>query len=169
MRSTSNLLRSVLSTFALIAAACCCLTFDASLAAGGPYQDSALGFIVGTWTGTSTCVGNRPACKNETVVYRFVPVDGHPEQVRLYADKILDGKRVPMGALVLEVDQQSRRLRGEFTRGQTHGEWSYAVQGDTLTGQLVILPDRAVGRDVKAHRAKETEVPPAPPSSDYEE
>lgn len=27
--------------------------------------------VVGTWTGESLCVGNRPACQNEVVVYRF--------------------------------------------------------------------------------------------------
>ena len=169
MRSTYALIRSCVSTFALIAAVCCWPTARASLATDAPYQGSALGFVAGTWTGTSTCVGNRPACKNETVVYRFVPLDGHPERVRLYADKIIDGKRVPMGALVLEVDEPGHRVHGEFTRGQTHGEWSYAVEGDTMTGQLVILPDRSVGRDVKAHRASETEVPAAPPLSDYDE
>jgi hypothetical protein len=103
------------------------------------------------------------------VVYRFVPLEGHPNQVRLYADKIIDGKRVAMGALDLEVDEQHHTLRGEFTRGQTHGEWSYAVTGDSMTGKLVILPDRSVGRDVKAHRANDTEVPAAPPLSDYDE
>ena len=30
--------------------------------------------VVGTWSGESICVGNRPACKDEVVVYRFEPV-----------------------------------------------------------------------------------------------
>jgi hypothetical protein len=77
-----------------------------------------LSSIVGTWTGTSTCVGNRPACKNETVVYRFVPIEGHPGQLRQLADKIIDGKRVPMGALVFEYDRETKTLRSEFNRGQ---------------------------------------------------
>jgi len=139
------------------------------LASDAPQLAPGLDFVLGTWTGTSTCVGNRPACKNETVVYRFVPLDGHPNEVRLYADKIIDGKRVPMGALVLEVDQRRGTLRGEFTRGQTHGEWSFAVMGKAMTGKLVILPERSVGRDVKARRASGAEVPAAPPISDYDE
>ena len=138
-------------------------------AARAPHQASTLDFILGTWTGTSTCVGKRQACKNETVVYRFIVLNGHPEQVRLLADKILEGKRVPMGALVFDVDQQSRTVRSEFRRGQTHGVWSYTVAGDAMTGALVLLPEGSKGREVKAHRAKEREVPEAPPLSDYDE
>jgi hypothetical protein len=125
--------------------------------------------IVGTWTGTSTCVGNRPACKNETVVYRIIPVDGHPHQVRLLADKIIEGKRVAMGALVFEVNEPEGTLRGEFQRGQTHGVWSFTVAGDAMNGTLLLLPDGTVGRDVKVRRAREDDVPAAPPMSDYEE
>src|SRR5689334_2080569 len=50
-----------------------------------------VGSIVGTWTGTSTCVGDRPACKNEIAVYRLVAVEGHPHQVRWLGDKVIDG------------------------------------------------------------------------------
>lgn len=153
----------------MIVAICCWPESHASLAAHHRHQETTFTFIVGTWAGTSTCVGNRPACKNEAVVYRFVPLDGHPKQVRLYADKIIEGKRVAMGALVLEVDEQHRTVRGEFTRGQTHGEWSYTVAGDSMTGELVILPGRSVGREVKARRVSETQVPAAPPLSDYDE
>lgn len=138
-----------------------------ALASDAPNQAAGLDFVVGTWTGTSTCVGDRPACKNETVVFRFAPVDGHPGQVRLYGDKIVDGKRLPMGALDLEADAERRLVRGVFTRAQTTGEWSFAVTGDSMTGSLVILPDRSVARDVKVKRASDEGLPAAPPFSDY--
>lgn len=134
-----------------------------------PHQTPALDFILGTWTGTSTCVGNRPACKDETVVYRFVALEGHPGQVRLLADKILRGKRVPMGALVFDVAPQSRTVRSEFTRGRTHGVWSFTVAESTMTGTLLVLPDSSSAREVKAHRADAPDVPKAPPLSDYDE
>jgi hypothetical protein len=124
--------------------------------------------VLGTWTGTSICVGNRPACKNEVVVYRFVPVDGKPEFVRLFADKIIDGKRVPMGALEFRYDEADHSLTGEFTRGTTHGLWSFTVSGDTMKGKLFILPDKTVGRDVDVHRVRDDEVPPPPPLEEYE-
>lgn len=124
---------------------------------------------VGTWTGSSTCVGDRPACKNETVVYRFVPVDGKPDRVRLLADKILEGKRVPMGALDCENDAANGRVRCEFTRGRTHGVWLYVVNGDAMTGTLEVLPERTIGRDVKVRRVADAEVPPAPALHEYDE
>jgi hypothetical protein len=126
-------------------------------------------FVLGTWTGTSTCVGNRPACKNELVVYRFAKLEGNPKQVRLYADKVIDGKRVPMGELDCEVDAEHHTVRSEFTIGNTHGIWEYTVDGDAMTGKLIILPDKTIGRDVKARRVNDDEVPDAPPLSDYAE
>jgi hypothetical protein len=124
--------------------------------------------VVGTWTGTSRCVGNRPTCKNETVVYRFIAVDGHPNQLRLLADKIIDGVRVPMGALVFEYDEAARELRGEFRRDQTHLLWTFKVTGDSMTGTLLVLPERSIGRDVNVHRVKDTDVPAAPAISEYD-
>jgi len=146
-----------------------CLAAATALPASKPViWQSKQSAISGTWTGTSTCVGNRPACKNETVVYRFVPVDRHPEQVRLLADKIIDGKRVPMYALVFEYEEQTGKLTCEFTRGNTHGIWSYSIAGESMTGALVVLPERSVARDVKAHRVKDAEVPVAPAIHEYD-
>ena len=125
--------------------------------------------ILGTWTGTSTCVGNRPACKNEVVVYRLLPLEGHPLQVRWLADKIIEGKRVAMGALVLDIDQGSGTLRGEFQRNTTHGVWTFVVSEGVMKGKLTLLPGGEVGRDVSVRRVKEAEVPAAPPLSDYAE
>ena len=122
----------------------------------------------GTWTGTSICVGDRPACKNETVVYRFVPVAGHPHQIRQLADKIIDGKRIPMGALTFDYDEPAGKLTCEFTWGSTHGIWSFSIAGDSMTGKLEMLPERTIGRDVKVHRVKDSEVPAAPALHEYD-
>lgn len=155
---------------ALVALALCAslVSLD-SRASDVPKQGAGLDFILGTWTGSSTCIGERAACKNEVIVYRFAPIEGHPGQVRLYGDKIVDGKRLPMGALELEADAARRIVRGGFTRMTTTGEWSFTVTGESMTGSLVILPERSVARDVKAHRASDAELPAAPPFSDYEE
>jgi len=125
--------------------------------------------ILGTWKGTSTCVGNRPACKNEVVVYRLLPIDGHPQQLRWLADKIIDGKRLAMGALVFEVNERAGTLRGEFQRNTTHGVWSFEISDGVMTGKLTLLPGGEVGRDVSVRRVREADVPEAPPLSDYEE
>ena len=60
--------------------------------------------LLGVWRGTSTCVNLEaaPACKNEEVIYEFrettPPV---ARKLNLKADKIVDGKVVPMGELDL--------------------------------------------------------------------
>jgi hypothetical protein len=153
-----------LATCLALALAAC-----AACAAGRPRDERpGAAAVLGTWTGTSVCVGNRPACKNEEVVYRFVPVDGKPEFVRLLGDKIIDGKRVPMGALELRYDEADHSLTGEFMRGQTHGMWRFTVSGDAMKGNLFTLPDKTVARDVDVHRVRDDEVPPAPPLEEYE-
>ncbi len=141
----------------------------ASAATDTPGRRTSPDALVGTWTGTSTCVGDRPACKNEIVVYRIVTIADHPHQVRLLADKILEGKRVPMGALVFDVDEEAGKLRNEFQIGRTHGVWTFTLAGDTMTGTLVVLPDGSKARDVKVQRARERDVPPAPAMSEYDE
>jgi hypothetical protein len=126
----------------------------------------------GTWTGQSMCVGDNPACKNETVVYRFVPFTAAPWQVRCLADKIVEGKRLPMGALMFQYDDKTRGLRCEFTTPKTkmHAVWSFVLEGDSLRGDLTHLPDGDKARDVRAIRVKdESKLPVAPALKDYQE
>ena len=151
---------------ALSLVAFCAPNFAAETAANMTNADATK--VIGTWTGESICVGYRPACKNEVVVYRFVAVPGKSDVVTLYADKILDGKRVPMGKLDFVYDEKKNELSGEFTRRQTHGLWQFKVTGDVIEGTLVLLPDKSVGRQVKVHRTTEDKVPEAPSLTEYE-
>lgn len=133
-------------------------------------ERSAIGdvsMVLGTWTGSSTCVGYRPSCKNEEVVYRFVEANGKPGLVTLLADKIIDGKRVPMYKLDFQYADVDHSLTCEFRRGQTHGAWTYTVSGDKMAGTLVIRPDKELGRRVMVHRVKEDQVPKAPGLDEY--
>jgi hypothetical protein len=123
--------------------------------------------VIGSWRGDSTCVGDRPACKNEDVVYRFEAVAGEPGSVMLFADKIINGKRQAMGMLKFQFDEAKGTLSGEFTRRQTHGLWEFKVDGDVIEGTLVLLPDKTIGRRVKVRRVSEDKLPPAPPREDY--
>ena len=124
--------------------------------------------VLGTWKGESICVGNRAACKNEIVVYRFESVPGKPGVVLNYADKIIDGQRVPMGKLEFQYNEAKGELSCEFTKNQTHGLWQFTVSGDTMEGGLVRLPGREPGRRVKVKRVSESEVPKAPAKEEYE-
>jgi hypothetical protein len=123
--------------------------------------------VLGTWKGESICVGNRPACKNEVVVYRFEAIAGKPDMALLLADKIIDGQRVPMGKLELRYDESKGELSGEFTRGQTHGLWQYKVTGNSMEGTLVLLPDRELVRRANVKRVREDELPTPPARESY--
>ena len=123
--------------------------------------------IVGTWTGESICVGNRPACKNETVVYRFEPVAGRSTLVTLLADKIIKGKRIPMYKLDFQYDESKRTLSCDFTRGRTRGVWEYKIAGDSIEGTGIVLADKSVARRVKVKRVREDQMPAAPNYNAY--
>lgn len=79
--------------------------------------------VVRTWSGESICVSNRPACKNETVVYRFEPVSGKSTVITLLADKIIKGKRVPVYKLNFQYDEATRTLSCDFTQLHTRATW----------------------------------------------
>ena len=124
--------------------------------------------VLGTWKGESLCVGNHPACKNEVVVYRFETIPGKAGVVLMLADKIIAGRRVPMGKLEFQNDEAKGELSCEFTRGQTHGLWQFKVTGSGIEGTLVVLPDRELARRVSVKRVREEDVPAPPAREDYE-
>ncbi len=124
--------------------------------------------VLGTWKGESTCVGNRPACKNEVVVYRFEAIPGKVGVILQLADKIIEGKRDPMGKLEFQYDEARGELSCEFMIRQTQGLWQFKVSGDTMEGSLILLPDRELMRHVMVKRVKDDEVPAAPPRKAYE-
>jgi hypothetical protein len=126
------------------------------------------GSVLGTWKGESSCTGNRPACKNEVVVYRFEAIPGKSDVVLQFADKIIEGQRVPMGKLEFQYNEKTGELSSDFTRGQTHGLWQFKLSGETMVGTLVLLPSEELVRDVKVRRVKESEVPKAPSRDQYE-
>jgi hypothetical protein len=124
--------------------------------------------IDGTWKGESTCAGNRPACKNEVVVYRFEAIPGRPDVFLLLADKIIEGQRIPMYKLEFQYNESKGELSCEFTKRQTHGLWQYTVSTDAMEGTLILLPGKELGRRVKVKRVGPKEVPPAPNKDMYE-
>src|SRR6478735_3514979 len=145
------------------------LSLFATAAAAAPPQSTAKATLLsGPWTGHSTCVdkARHPACKDETIVYRFVR--SAPHVAILYADKILAGKREPMGALRMQLGKDDRSATAHFTWGKGAGTWAYAMTSDTtLTGTLREDTGNVLARNVEAHRADDRDLPAAPPLADY--
>ena len=116
--------------------------------------------ILGDWEGDSVCVDkNRPACKNEHVVYHITKKAGEADTVTLDADKIIDGKPVQMGALECKYDAAKGTLTCEFTVNSTHGVFEYTVRGDEMEGTLKILPAGTLGRRIKVRKVPAAATP----------
>ena len=108
--------------------------------------------LVGNWTGESICVGNRPACHDERVIYRIQKAPDPAGKVTITADKIVNGKPELMGVLDFKYDSEKQTLVCDFTRGNTHGLWELAVKGNTMEGTLMVLPDKTLVRRVKVKK-----------------
>jgi hypothetical protein len=104
--------------------------------------------IVGAWQGSSVCVDRRalPACTDEQVIYEISVTPGKPDAVTVKADKIVDGKRVPMGVLDFTRDAKDGSWTTEVETPNVHVSWRLVVNGTMMTGSLTLLPSKTVVR-----------------------
>jgi len=72
--------------------------------------------LLGTWRGTSTCTDRvaAPACNDEVVVYEFTK-GVKPGTVHWAADKVVNGKREPMGEMDVAYDKTEECWKAEFS------------------------------------------------------
>ena len=125
----------------------------------GKDASGSLSKVLGEWEGESVCVDkNRPACRNEHVLYHVRKKDGEADAVTIAADKIVNGKPEEMGVLECKYDASKSTLRCEFTVNSTHGVFEFTIKGDEMEGTLKILPEGTLGRRIKVKK-----VPDAPP------
>ena len=116
--------------------------------------------IVGTWRGSSVCVDRQaaPACNDEQVVYEIRGMPGKPNMVTVKADKIVDGKRVPMGDLDFTHEAKSNSWITEFENPRVHALWRLAVSGTTMTGTMMLLPSKVVVRRMDLRKSMKSEL-----------
>jgi len=126
----------------------------ARLAQGEGQGGGAVGEIVGTWSGSSVCSDRQaaPSCNDEKVLYEIKASSDKSDTVLVKADKIVDGKRVPMGDLEFTYDAKSASWTSEFETPRAHGLWRLTVNGAMLTGTLTLLPSKAVVRKMALRR-----------------
>ena len=132
------------------------------LVAAGP-QDHKPSELVGTWRGTSTCtdLAAAPSCRDETVVYDFTP-GPKAGTVVWKADKVVDGKRVPMGEMDLTYDPGQKCWSAEFRSARVHSVWCLVADGTHLTGTGRLLPGQETIRKIDARRDSGKAVLPQP-------
>ena len=112
--------------------------------------------IVGRWRGTSACVDRQaaPACTDEKVIYEIVANPARPGAVTVKADKVVDGKRVPMGDLDFSYETTSRTWTSLLDTPRMRAIWRLSVSGATLSGALTLLPSKSVTRRVDLRKDK---------------
>ena len=134
--------------------------FMAARLAGGEAPGGTIDEIVGTWRGSSVCVDRQaaPACTDEQVVYEIRGRPGKPHMVTVNADKIVDGKRVPMGVLDFTHEAKSSSWITEFDNPRVHALWRLAVSGPTMTGTMMLLPSKVVVRRMDLRRSMKSEL-----------
>ena len=79
-------------------------------------KPSAVHSFVGTWHGTSICVDRTTdsACRDEEVVYVVKGISSVRDIVAMEAFKIINGERVPMGAMNFAYSQNSHEWTFEL-------------------------------------------------------
>ena len=110
--------------------------------------------LLGTWRGTSTCTDRvaAPACNDEVVVYEFT--NGvKPGTVHWAADKVVNGKREPMGEMELAYDEREKCWKAEFSSPRVTGVWRLSVDGNSMTGSARLLPGNETVRKIDARKA----------------
>ena len=88
--------------------------------------------LQGEWRGRSLCTTSRPACTDETVVYRITQPVKTAESFRIAAHKIVGGEEQFMG----DLDCQFQTLRQLLVCPQGSGTWTFRWDGDALLGDL---------------------------------
>jgi hypothetical protein len=115
--------------------------------------DHAPAELIGTWRGTSVCTDRvaAPACNDEVIVYDF-SAGAKADTVHWKADKIVDGKREPMGESDLVYDRDEACWKTEFKSARAHVVWCLIPKDAQLNGSAWLLPGKQVVRKVDAQR-----------------
>ena len=121
-------------------------------AAAGAPRDA----LLGTWRGTSQCVNREaaPACTDEQVVYDIVATPGEADAITVKADKIVNGRREPMGDLIFRPDATTPGgYVSEIGSPAMRSQWFMSVRGDAISGGLIRLPSKTAIRALELRRA----------------
>jgi hypothetical protein len=110
--------------------------------------------ILGVWRGSSICVKAdwNASCNDEIVRYDFRPSTTHAGGALMHAEKMVNGAFEPMGDLEFVFDSATDAWVGDFRNQRVNIRWSFRVLGDSLSGQVVTMPDRRVARHAGARR-----------------
>ena len=78
-----------------------------------------------------------------------------PDKVTVRADKIVDGKRVLMGALDFTRTDDGSWIT-EFETPRVHARWQLVVNGTAMSGTMELLPSKTVVRRIELKRVTDS-------------
>lgn len=113
--------------------------------------------IYGDWTGESICANKEkfPACKDETVVFRFSKSTTDANLVHVAAYKIVNGAEDLMGENDLTYHSANNMLSGEIKVNQNLTlQQEFQINGDRMQGTLKQLPEKTLIRNISLTRRK---------------
>jgi hypothetical protein len=102
--------------------------------------------LTGDWKGESTCLANKPQCKDEKVIYHFAEPDASG-YVEVSADKIVEGRAINMGTVKMQYDKG----KGTLFAQDGPRTWRFTIHGKNMDGTLTV-PDNLVMRKVTLTR-----------------
>lgn len=116
--------------------------------------------ILGLWKGSSVCTKaeGTELCRDETVVYNFMDIPDQPATVSLKAARIVDGTLQETFSLYVTYRPETRAWTAEFERPHARGVWTYAIKDGELTGNVTLLPEAKVIRNLSAKRVSRDQV-----------
>jgi hypothetical protein len=118
--------------------------------------------LTGRWHGTSICVKAdwNASCNDEEAFYDFVPAPGGPPRILLHAYKRVGTAIESMGDMEFLPDTGHARWAAEFRSTRVQVRWMFQVTDSGLTGAMLLLPSKQVGRTIRAQRDSTWEPPP---------
>src|SRR2546423_11159472 len=103
-----------------------------ALALGFTAHAQAVSSLIGDWTGESICVGEIGSCHDEQVVYHISVDAADATKVKIWADKIVDGKPDFMGDILLKYDVARNTLIGNLESPRFRAVWEFTVKGNMM-------------------------------------
>jgi hypothetical protein len=115
--------------------------------------------LVGSWRGTSLCTDRQaaPACADEQVIYDVSAPAGTPDALIVKADKIVDGRRVPMGDVIFHAERATGRWVNEIKTPNVNALFYLSLKDGVLSGGMSLVPSGTVVRAIELRRAQGSE------------
>ena len=108
--------------------------------------------VLGSWEGDSKCTVADSPCHDEHVLYQIATDKKDPFQLNMDGYKIVEGAPVFMGTLACHYQSKTGALSCTSS-SRDKDDWEFHVQGDTMTGRLVI-DGKTLYRHISLHRVQ---------------